>query len=333
MFWFVSVNPELSQCLCSLQASPIEDPAAANSRAIAWNCLAEHRISRERFGSFLALLTSGGAVSGAALQDAFRVYQKSKVRAPSAPSSKPAYELPENANNRVALPAAAELCTVIDLTRIGFVYSEAKEWVIKEFARFDRSNTRAINDFLSDSLGDLANRDAFLEAVFNAMARYRKETAKQIHPTSAAGWESIAPDLERSAPKRWVEAVGVAKEDPAWVAVVRYPAPPVVFRPTLLDAGWYAHHFPSPPQAETNLGGITMDLRNDVSPPGALVSEYIHRQIDFTFRHWKNAGSLVDFTDGPVPEPGRQLADLRKRHLARLIGLDPDAATWVDGAL
>jgi hypothetical protein len=75
-----------------------------------------------------------------------------------------------------------------------------------------------------------------------------------------------------------------------------------LFRPTQLNAGWYAHHFPSPPQATVEMGGHTMFLGHDdgrvTSPPA--VSEFLHQQVDFRIGNWTAGGSLLGFTGRPI---------------------------------
>ena len=298
---------------------------------MAWNCLAEHRISAERFQTFLRHLASK-PISSDVLQSAFNAYQKTDVRVSSSVGSQPAYELAENANNYVTLTHGTDLCTMVDLTRIGYVYAFARELGFPEFARFERADPSAVNDFL-ESLRDPGLRETILDAIFKALARYRAEESPKIHPTWAAAWTSIESCLNPKIPRRWIEAVGVTKDEPIWVAVVRYPAPAQLFRPTLLDAGWYAHHFPSPPIAEVQVGGITMDLHSEDLTLNGLVSEYIHRQIDFTLDHWKAAGGLVDLTDGPIPKADQTLSALRKRHLDRLLRRYPSTGPWPNFSL
>jgi hypothetical protein len=117
-----------------------------------------------------------------------------------------------------------------------------------------------------------------------------------------------------------LQAVGVVRDTQVWVAVVQYPVATTyrdiqLFRPTQLEAGSYPYHFPSPPQAELAKGGFTMFL-NQPAPEKryiqpALVSEYVHAQVDFTIKNWRSAGGLVDVTKRPV---AGALQDQRRRH-------------------
>jgi hypothetical protein len=194
-----------------------------------------------------------------------------------------------------------------------------------EFATYAVTNPRAgaeINDFLSTRLGDPSQREPFLEVIFKAMALYRKKKEECIQPTWAAEWDSLKPLLIPNKPLSWLQAVGVPRDSPVWLAVLCYPLKNALreittYRPTQLDAGWYAHHFPSPPQAPLEKGGHTMFLNADdgreVAPPP--VSEYVHEQVDFDIEDWTAGGSLVDFTGGPTKGA---LDRQRGRHLTLL---------------
>ena len=207
---------------------------------------------------------------------------------------------------------------------------EAKNSGVTAFARFEEATSKddgeQVNAFLKARLEDAGGPAGFLESVFEAMAWYRCNVGPLIRPTWAAEWNSTAPYLQSGDPARWLEAVGVPKDYAVWIAVVRYRPKVAVYRPTQLDAGWYAHHFPSPPRANLSDGGFAMYLRSiDAAATTGLVSEYIHRQVDFTLPDWNRAGGLVGFVE--KPNRGESLAQLRDQHLGilkREYGDDPD---------
>ena len=309
---------------------------------MAENLIAEHRVSQTRFESFQQLLVPAGApgVPAAALslkvvEDAVVEYQK-RVRVKIASKLEPAYELPENKNNQIRLDPGKDLCTILNLTLFGRVYERAgKELGIAPFRHFeitgpsDEDTNALLQDGLSTS--DPLRRGEFMDAALRAIAWYRQNEQEVLYPTWAAEWDSIEPYLGAKAPSRWLQSVGVGKDNAIWVAVLRYRLPSAVgmYRPTQLDAGWYAYHFPSPPQAELEKGGFTMDLRDaPPDPRQGLVSEYLHRQIDFEIGDWTRAGSLVGFVS---PDVGlrMRLSGLRSRHLDHLDEVYPGVrAAW-----
>lgn len=280
-------------------------------RAMARNLLCEHRLSAERFDAFSGF--AGQLTAMDRVQQALEEYQTGEVRPLITSGLQPAYARAANANNAVSLPAGSHVGAVLDLTRLGRVYAEAKAtFKLPEFRSYAVTDPRdysQVNDFLTERLNDPADRDPFLKALFRACARYRKRIEEQVHPVWAAEWESLRPFLDPDKPARWLRAVGVPREHAVWLAVVRYPVANrkrtiKLFRPTQLDAGWYAHHFPSPPQAALVSGGHTMFLGETghagEDPVNHLVSEFLHAQTDFTIGDWRRGGRLVAFTHQAV---------------------------------
>jgi hypothetical protein len=299
--------------------------ATTPERAMCRNLLAEHRVSIDRFAAFIAV---GGAQSGFAdVVTALEEYQK-HVRPLKTLKLVPAYRLPDNAGNAVTLPLDAEVATLLDLTRLGRVYAEAKsEFKYPEFAGYlvdDPKNYTQINEFLGASLEHPGDRAAMMEAILRARERYRAKTDKWLHPTWVAEWKSLAPHLQATAPDGWLRAVGVPIEEPHWIAAFRYRVadskrPVQLFRPTQLDVGWYAHHFPSPPAASLEQGGHAMYLLPDSghrphSAAHPLVLEYVHQQIDFTIQDWEFAGSLLGLATLNRDDLGKD----RQKHWERL---------------
>ncbi len=290
-----------------------------SARAMARNLLGEHRWSAERLRAFLA--SDGAFLSPAEIEDKLKKYQEKEVRTPIGSALGPAYGRPDNSNNSVRMPAGTELGTVIDLTRLGHVYAEAyREFGLPEFESFpdhDRSPS-SINQFLKVRLESPGSRSTFMRALFMARRKYLGSKAHRvIFPTWTADWADLQRFLAPAAPERWLEAVGVARETGVWIAVIRYSADRGklrLFRPTQLEAGWYPHHFPSPPVAHGG-GGFTVFL-DSATPATELVAEYIHSEVDFTCEDWESGGSLVGFTGRPV---GGDLAGARANHLQLLV--------------
>jgi hypothetical protein len=289
---------------------------------MARNLLCEHRLSAERFAAFSAFAGDLTALDRA--QRALEEYQTAEVRPSVGVGILPAYARPDNENNSVALPPGAHIGTVLDLTRLGRIYAEAKSaFRLREFRAYavtDPRNYSQVNDFLGERLNDPALREPFLKALFRAWTRYRYRIEDHVHPTWVAEWKSLEPFLDPDEPERWLRAVGVPRDYPVWLAVLRYPVNDGkreirLFRPTQLDAGWYAHHFPSPPQAVLSSGGHTMFLcesdRDGKEKISRLVSEFLHAQIDFTIDDWRRGGKLVGFTNKAVTGV---LEEQRKAH-------------------
>jgi hypothetical protein len=291
---------------------------------MARNLLADHRVSVERFAEFSGI--AGDLLSITDIREALEDYQARRVRPLRKTGTPPAYALPNNANNAVLAKPAAQLGTVLDLTRLGRVYAEARStFKMPEFSTYevtDPRNQTQVNEFLESRLKDFAQQEKFLRATFKAIARYRKQFEARALPTWAAEWNTLKDCLNPVAPQGWLQAVGVPRDNAVWLAVIRYAVSNRtravrLFRPTQLDAGWYAHHFPSPPQAELAKGGHTMFLSRDgaaemVPPP---VSEFLHEQIDFGIREWLAGGRLVGFTGAPIKGT---LDRQRHQHLALL---------------
>ena len=258
------------------------------------------------------------------------------MRTPIGSALRPAYARPDNSNNSIRMPAGTELGTVIDLTRLGHIYAEAyREFGLTEFQSFpdnDRSPS-SINQFLNVRLENPVSRLNFMRALFMARRKYLGSKARRsIFPTWTADWADLRLFLDPGAPEGWLEAVGVAKETGVWIAVIRYSdanGTLNLFRPTQLDAGWYPHHFPSPPVAPSG-GGYTVFL-DSAAPATELVSEYIHSEVDFTFEEWEAGGSLVGFTGRPV---GGDLAGARTNHLHLLVNkFGGSVSEWMPNSL
>jgi hypothetical protein len=87
-------------------------------------------------------------------------------------------------------------------------------------------------------------------------------------------------------------------------------------RPTQLDAGWCAHHFPSPPQAKLRKGGHPMDL-HEAEQIHKPLSEFIHQQIEHKITHWTAAGEMLEQTSGPTMDRLREQRIMHHRRLIR----------------
>jgi len=124
-------------------------------------------------------------------------------------------------------------------------------------------------------------------ALYNS---YRRSRAR--HPV----WTADARQFDQVATgaETWLAAVGLPLPPEAeCILQFRYPvsAVPVLARPTQLEAGWFAYHFPSPPCAIPEDGGYTLNLiASRLSVPSVLVNEFIHEQIDLDPRYFHAYG-------------------------------------------
>ena len=158
--------------------------------------------------------------------------------------------------------------------------------------------------------------DRLVTALLDILNFQHKSTP--FEPSWTTRWESLKPylDSKKGVPPnadRWVEALGVGpKEDSHWFIVLVYRRREIgaVVRPTQLDAGYYAWHFPSPPNTSVSGGGHPNDLRT--SPPAdSLRPEYIHKQINHSLQHWIDSGRSVGVTNNTNVSP---LFDIRQFH-------------------
>ncbi len=140
--------------------------------------------------------------------------------------------------------------------------------------------------------------------------RYRRFYPR--HPVWAADAQQF--DQVASGAETWLAAVGLPLPPKAdCILQFRYPvsAVPVLARPTQLEAGWFAYHFPSPPCALPEDGGYTLNLiASRLSAPAVLVNEFIHEQIDLGPRYFHAYGIA-----GPL-DPKKQEAEIPERRLS-----------------
>ena len=246
-----------------------------------------------------------------------------------------AYEKPDNAENEVYLPPRTKLATVVNLTNLGRALKAGRRpFRIPQFDRLDTANALnvvEINRLFQDYLRSESRKRDFLKAFLRAWRLHYRREDPLLRCTWAADWNTLKTFLDKENPQRWLRAVGVSIEQPAWIAVFRYSVAELnrrgirLFRPTQLDAGWNANHFPSPPQAELKTGGHTMFLGVDHDGPNGygLVNEYLHAHLDFSIRHWDAAGGLV-------AEAGRDLGDLTKQRAAHRALLEREYGAGVN---
>jgi hypothetical protein len=226
------------------------------------------------------------------------------------------------------------LARVLDLNGNGLraVYDWGKNHsepaLRKAFARFPADpNDTSVAEWLDQCLLPPADVASFIGAVLDALNGCRKERPYRL--AWVTFWSHLEPYLGLPPkPDRWLGLLGLdTPAQPHWVIVLRYTAAEAgtLVRPTMLEAGWCALHFPSPPKASLPEGGYCMDLGSP--PPGAaLVNEYIHQPIEYFIRHWEAAGSKCERTSEATHW---DLAEQRRKHHQRLSGRYNDVERWM----
>jgi hypothetical protein len=283
--------------------------ACCDHRAMAWNVMCDHRVTEAREGVFDSFVPA--TCTPRTLADALRRYKDARVRGTGTPDF--AVEAINGDNivssgesGRHSIPRDAELARIVDLNGLTKFY----EWAQSRSAGFDtvtRLSPDGIDQFLTQEI-DGKDPEPLIRRVISGLNAYRKEG--HYHPSWVTYWEDFRPHLNEGA-SRWARVVGVDIEAGHWVLVLRYPVrrAGTVARPTQLDAGWHANHFPSPPMVAPAVGGFAMDLHAVFAR--RLVPEFIHDQVDHELEDWTSAGRRLERTK---PEPGCTLEEARERH-------------------
>jgi hypothetical protein len=321
-------HPYANALATSLRATELGD------RAMALNMMYDHRVSVPREAALRSL--GSGNRSPTDMQDELVDYFDSRVRTRTLPDY--VYQS-LNGDNIVLGGSSARrlihkdylLTRALDLSGLGPVFQAAKLAGHRAFAGFHGASTVDVDATTKWLDGELLARSdvqvrQFIRATLEVLNWSRARRAFQ--PTWVTSWSAFEPHVNQP-PERWLELLGMNRPfAPIWVIMLAYPAriaAPVV-RPTQLDAGWYAYHFPSPPQAPLAVGGHPMDLQYTPATT-ALMPEYIHKQIDHTLEHWENANRLCGRTTRPTIDA---LDRQRKAHFALLASVyGKDVCAWM----
>lgn len=309
----------LAQSLAKLQASTDE-----GRRAMAYNLMHDHRVSEAREAAFLSYIARQ-KLSTTEIGDIVKAYHRERVREARHPDF---LEPAINGENFRSGPHAGPLAVNSNL-EVGRVLVlnglwTACRWATREHpARYPALGTvpgeglefrKRVQEWLTEKLSTSAGqRTSFVQAALKAAWHHHLEIAP-YQPAWVAPWEDLKTHLEHpSKPRRWLEVMGAHKQAPCWIIVLRYQVREVgqLLRPTQLEAGWFAYHFPSPPaQYLISTGGHPMDLSIPCEADGVL-QEYVHDQIRHPIEHWHEAGSFCEPMETPPPE---ELALQRQRH-------------------
>jgi hypothetical protein len=157
------------------------------------------------------------------------------------------------------------------------VISEQNRLAPAKFFDFGRLCADALGSRAEESLRPVwvTTRSAFCEAL---QGQTIGRAAGPAPVRSAMEEERI---IRGAPPERWTQVVGVPRIQPTWLMVLQYGSAdvPLVCRPCVLDAGWYAHHHPTPPEA--GVRGHPMDLRHNPLAT-TLIPEFVHTPIRYS---------------------------------------------------
>jgi hypothetical protein len=300
-------------------------------KAMARNTMYDHRVQKERADKFHT-----DYAASQILEEALTQYFEECVRKTGTPDFLQAV----NSGNIVAgapdanlIDEDKRLVTFLDLNGLHKLYLWAKQHPRSEYRDvFDHyivdGTDGQIGNWLGETIASLGDQVVVFAALAVKRAVAGETGYRHFHPVWAALWKEFGDSLTQEEVDRWWERVGVFKSTrPRWVVPLTYTVfeAGTLVRPTILDSGFYAHHFPSPPQMPPQDGGCCMDLQTDPKP-AVLTHEYIHQEIAFEERHWINAGSLCLPTSQPSPV---DLAQQRRNHHELLKSLPNHTPDWM----
>jgi hypothetical protein len=292
----------------------------SGSRAMAANLIHDHRVSETREREFAPYVA---APAGAReIEDAVRNYKDARVRKASRPDFA---EETLNGNNIIkGVSGDTEYATLVDITGLHDLFKNSKDPVFSTYPRtvYDQQEVRRYLDARLKGPGHVTAQ--FMAAVLGLMNGNRP-----YHPIWLMRWTTFE-DIAREGGDRWCEAIGRPIEDrfAHWIIMLKLKlrdAGGTIVRPTVLDAGWWPAHFPSPPQALLDDGGFAMDLRSDPVPE-VLRSEFIAAQPVYQIHQWLEGDSPKDLagpTSGDLERQRTQHLELLERNFG------PDVKSWM----
>jgi hypothetical protein len=159
---------------------------------------------------------------------------------------------------------------------------EASEWVIAVLQALFPPPLGIEDNINGLGAADNAMRHEFIEELWTLL----DEASPNYHPNWVALWDEFKGYRNEPADV-WLAMMGKPSPKRACLCLVlRYQAGEVSpsLRPTILDVGWYAPHFPSPPTAcgwkstfgNRPSGGHPVNFDRTARP---LLQEFIHRNV------------------------------------------------------
>jgi hypothetical protein len=310
---------EFAKSVHELAASEAED-----DRALALNLIYDHRVSTQRALHFLTFVGSGNPTAEN-LKNALATYRRELVaKAPGQTFS----EAPEKSMNHVSKAQdLVHVCNVtkklIHITNSGLMSDDVAN-ALSQLGMGKRAleSATTIDNFLQPRLRDAEQKAEFVNNFLILLAEYRK--ISPWNPIWTATWDHFERVSIQDEPASWLESVGLqCSSGPDWLLLLRYQSNEMgaIYRPTQLEAGNLAFHFPSPPCAQCSVGGHPIHFGFQAPPPGVLISDFVHEETDFLPEHWRKAGSRLERADA---NSYGHLMSYRRRHHALLCAEYPE---------
>jgi hypothetical protein len=306
-------------------------------RALALNLSCDHRVTHDQEREFQSYFKS--PYNGRALKKALTEYHKHRIRTPSPAFRSEAHLVADCQNDDgpccVGFDRQVDLVSVLCLSKLRDVLNQARNEVRPEWLPLRYLELNNFDGWLEEQLLG-RNRysqelEDFIGAVLSVI-NYNMVVRGPFNPIWVTTWDKFEPvanalrsDGELNA-DRWIQSVGIKTIGPLWHIVLKYPARDAgfLYRPTQLDSGNYAYHFPSPLAAEKSDGGHPMDLaRTSLRSP--LFPEYIHEQIRLKIDYWKAAGCLI----GRTSRDRYYLSVSRRKHYLKLKNTYTGIEEWM----
>jgi hypothetical protein len=287
-------------------------------RALAKNLIWDHRVTDERAEKFFEFLENEWTNWSASPQE-FRnglfAYRRRLVAANPAAFE----ELPASISNLITgthelvhvCDVTAKLMLMTDGRRTSPEFEAAKLRLGRGAAAFARVDD--VDKLLVTVVSNARRAERFVDAFLAMVVAYQR--ISPWNPTWAAVWQQYEPTKVTGSPNNWLEVVGKqAPQEPHWLLLLRYPSTGVktLYRPTQLEAGDFPLHFPSPPCAPLEVGGIAMQVGPDASSIWRILSEFIHTEVPFERDHWEATGIMLAQTTVSSYD---SLSTYRRRHL------------------
>ncbi len=288
-------------------------PGDTQLRALAWNLQNDHRISKARAKTFVALWEREFKTNPKpSLSNALKQMLETQIRVDPAAT----FLHGSNSNNfvrnsirksRKSGPAAGPFATVLSVGAVARFASDAGVLRSDEAALFSMPRLNPQPDFYPNGIVK-AGRENFVRllAVRDRCIEKRgnpPRSAAPKNPCWAAVWDDFAQSIGTAAPASWKHSVGLpVRESGECLILFRYQVPPTIqlVRPTQLDAGNFSLHYPSPKKWPPQRGGCCVQA----GPCGSgsesvFVREFIHEEFSLGLDQWKSAGEIVGDA-GPI---------------------------------
>ena len=141
-------------------------------------------------------------------------------------------------------------------------------------------------------------------------------------------WASpLNPQVLEQGADEWLGACGIEKKSDQWHALLVYSSESIeLYRPTILEAGWYAFHFPSPPDLPIDQGGIALDSTNLYDFSNSFPWEFIHRRIELSSAKLHKISVTTSASEC--------CEKLRRRHHGRLVNaFGAETMSWMSNPI